>query len=216
MRNVQPEHRVRSNESMAETNKRHLVVGIGVVAATILIVLGVKWFRDNSDSPWSLIAPAQSTAIVTSIVELRNKGQFDDAVNVGLHATSGGPDDDILYYTIATTYFVRSLHDKDHSGDWARLGAEYTQKQLDSNPRDIANIFNVGLDYVAAGDNLDTGGCEYYRRAKALFDGLAPRLAGDRSETQGRTVRLASFRRHNAEALLLVNSKLRRCQPRSN
>jgi len=43
MRNVQPEHRLRSNESMAETNRRHLVIGIGVFAATILTVLGAKW-----------------------------------------------------------------------------------------------------------------------------------------------------------------------------
>ena len=201
---------------MPETKLRHSLIAAGLTAAAILVVLALKWFHDNKDMPWALVAPSQQTAVVTRMVELRNKDQFEDAINVGLHATTGSPNDDFIYQLIATTYFIQSLHDKAHSGNWAKLGAQYSQQALDSNPNDIANVFNVGLNYIAAGDDIDKGGCEYYGRAKVVLENLAPHLQGDHAETQGRTVMLAPFRKHHAEALSEVNSRLRHCEPRSN
>jgi hypothetical protein len=108
---------------------------------------------------------------------------------------------------------VRSLHDKDQSGKWTKLGAEYSQKALDSDPNDIANVFNVGMNYMIIGDDLDTGGCEYYRRAQTVFENLVPQLQGESAETQGRIVRLAPFRRRNEEELSRVKERLQHCQP---
>jgi len=138
---------------MPETKRRRSFTAACIIAVAILVGFAVKRFRDNRDMPWSLISPGRSTAAVTRMFELRDKGQFEDAINVGLHATNGSPDDAFVYQMIATTYFMRSLHDKDHSGNWAKLGAEYWQKALDSNPNDIANVLNVGLNFVAAGDD---------------------------------------------------------------
>jgi len=163
-------------------------MGAGLIVLAVLVVVAAKWILDNTDAPWSLVAPNEQTAVLTKMIKLRDEGQFEEAVNVRLHATSGNPDDDFIYQLIAKTYFIRSLHDRYRSGDWAKLGAEYSQKALDANPKDIANVFNVGLNYVAAGDDLDTGGCEYYLRAKAIFENLALLLNGDHAETQGRTV----------------------------
>ena len=62
------------------------------------------------------------------------------------------------------------------------------------------------------GDDLDTGGCEYYRRAQTVFENLVPHLQGESAETQGRTVRLAPFRKRNEEEVSRVKERLQRCQ----
>lgn len=62
-------------------------------------------------------------------------------------------------------------------------------------------------------DDLDTGGCEYYRRAVTVFESLIPRLQGDHAETQGRKVRLAAFRKRNQEELSRVRERIGRWQP---
>ena len=92
-----------------------------------------------------------------------------------------------------------------------KLGVEYAQNALDTNRNDIANVFNAGMDFMIAGDGLDTGGCDYYRRAQTVFQTLAPRLQGDRAETQGRTVRLGPFRKQNENQLSRVEERLRHC-----
>ena len=201
---------------MLETSRRPiLLVGVGI-AAIALAVIAVKHYRDTMEMPWSLIAPNQQVAVVTRMAELRNNGQFEDAIYLGLRSTKNRADDDFIYHMIAATYFIRALRDKDQSGKWTKLAAEYSQKALDSNPKDVANIFNVGVNYRIAGDDLDTGGCEYYRKAKAVFEGLRPLLQANRAETQGRTVRLASFRNRNEEELLRINERLRSCESRPN
>lgn len=197
---------------LGNSRRSVLLVWLGI-AVVALVVIAVEHYRDTMEMPWSLIAQTQQVAVATRMAELRDKGQFEDAIDLGLHSTTGRPDDDFIYHMVATMYFIRALHDKDRSGKWTKLGAEYSQKALDSNPRDIANVFNVGLNYRVAGDDLDTGGCEYYRKAKAVFEGLRPLLQADRAETQGRTVRLASFRQRNGEELLRTNERLRSCQP---
>jgi hypothetical protein len=201
---------------MLETNRgRALLVGVGI-AVVVLAVIAVKRYRDTMEMPWALFTPNQQVAVVTRMAELRDKGLFGDAINLGLHSTNGHSDDYFIYQMIAATHFIRALHDKDQSGKWTKLGAEYSQKALDSNPKDIANVFNVGVNYRIARDDLDKGGCEYYRKAKALFESLKPLLQGDRAETQGRPVRLAAFRKRNEKELSGINERLRSCGPSAN
>lgn len=177
----------------------------------VLSIVAVNWYRETMEMPWSLIAPNHQVVVATRMAELGKKGQYDEAIDVGVHSTNGRPEDAFIYQMVAETYFVRALHDKNQSGKWTKLGAQYSQKALDSDPNDIANVFNVGLNYVVAGDDLDTGGCEYYRKAKDVFDSLVPRLQGDRAETQGRTIRLAPLRRRNEKERVRVEESLRRC-----
>jgi hypothetical protein len=187
------------------------IVAAGIAIAAFALI-AIKHYRDTMEMPWSLLTPSQHVQTVTRMAQLRNAGHFDEAIDLGLHSISGHPGDDFIYQMIATIYFMRSLQDKDQSARWTKLGAEYSQKALDSNPNDIANVFNAGMNYVIIGDDLDTGGCEYYRRAQTVFENLVPRLLGDSAETQGRTVRLAPFRRQNEMELSRVKERLRRCQ----
>ena len=186
-------------------------IGVAGIVIAAFALLAIKHYRDTMEMPWSLLAPSQNVQTVTRIVQLRNEGHFDEAIDLGLHSVSGHRGDDFIYQMIATVYFMRSLHDKDQSGKWTKLGAEYSEKALESNPNDIANVFNVGMNYVTIGDDLDTGGCEYYRRAQMVFENLVPHLQGDSGETQGRTVRLGPFRKENEKALSRVKESLRHC-----
>ncbi|MBZ5613310.1 MAG: hypothetical protein LAO23_04810 [Acidobacteriia bacterium] len=195
----------------AEGRRRWVVVA-AVVIIVVVAIIAIKLYRDALDAPWSLVTPSQQVEAATRIAELRDRGRFDDAVELGLRSAKGQPGDDFIFQTIATTYFMRAFQDTDQRGKWMKLGAEYSQKAMDFNPMDVANVFNVGLNYRIVGEDLDTGGCEYYRKAQAVFESLAPRLQGDRAETQGRTVRLAPFRKRNEEELSRVNATLRNCQ----
>ena len=186
-----------------------VVAGIAIAA---LAIIAIKYYRSTMETPWSILTPRQHVQTVTKMVELMNKSRFDEAIDLGVHSATGHPGDDFIYQIIATTYFARALRDKDQSRKWTKLGGEYSQKALDSNPNDIANVFNVGMNYMIIGDDLDTGGCEYYRRALTVFENLVPHLQGDRAETQGRTVRLAPFRRENEQELSRVKERLRNCQ----
>jgi len=186
-----------------------VVAGIAIL---VLATIAIKNHYDTMGMPWTLITPSQHVEVATRMNELRDKGQFDDAVELGLRSVKDQPGDDFVFQMIATTYFIRAMQDKDRSGKWARLGGEYSKKALDLNPTDISNVFNVGVNYTIVGDDLDTGGCEYYRTALAVFESLVPRLQGNHAETQGRTVRLAPFRKENEEELPRVRERLRRCQ----
>lgn len=196
---------------MTEPKRRLLILLGGLLLAT-LVLLGIKHHYDTMDMPWSLIWPRQEVEPITKMAQLTKSGRFDEAIDLGLHAITGGAGDDSIYQMIAETYFIRAIHDKDQSGKWTKLGADYSDKALSSNPKDIANVFNVGMNYMIAGDDLDTGGCEYYRKAKVIFENLAPQLQANSASTQGRTVRLAAFRKQNQEQLLRVQFDLRHCQ----
>jgi len=187
-----------------------------VVVVAAFAVIAITHYRDTVQMPpWSLVTPSSQIETATRMAELGNEGHLDEAIDLGLRSTTGHPGDDFIYQMIARDYFERSFHDKNHSAKWTRLGAEYSEKALAANPTDIANVFNVGVNYMLVGDDLDTGGCEYYRKALAVFDGLAPRLQGEYAESQGRTVQLAAFRKHNDEYRSMLNSSLRRCEPSS-
>jgi hypothetical protein len=183
----------------------------GLLLAT-LVLIGIKLRDDTMDMAWAIMAPPQETDLATKMAEFRRGERFDEAINLGLNSIKGQAGDDFIYQMIATTYFIRALHEKDQSGKWTRLGVEYSEKALASNPKDIANVFNVGMNYTIAGDDLDTGGCEYYRKAEIIFENLTPQLQANSAETQGRTVRLAAFRKLNQEQLLRVQRDLRHCQ----
>lgn len=191
--------------------KRRLLVALGGLLLAGLVLTGIKLRHDTMDVAWAIMAPRQEIELPTRIAELRRSDHFDEAIDLGLHSITGHAGDDIIYQMIATTYFIRALHDKDQSGKWTRLGAEYSEKALASNPKDIANVFNVGMNYMIAGDDLDTGGCEYYRKAEIIFENLTPQLQANSAETQGRTVPLAAFRKQNQEQLLRVQRDLRHC-----
>lgn len=198
---------------MTETKSRwrRAWVALGAAAMLLFTVFAIKHYYDTRDLPWSLVAPSQYVDAATRMAELRNNGHFDEAVELGLHSMKG-QGDDFLFQMIATTYFTRAFQDKDRSGDWAKLAAEYSEKARDANPTDIANVFNVGVNYMIVGDDLSTGGCEYYRRAMEVFEGLIPRLQGDRAETQGRTIRLDPFRKRNEEERSRIRERLRHCK----
>jgi hypothetical protein len=189
-----------------------LLIGTGLTILVFAIIV-IRNYRYAPEVSTALLTQNQEVGEVTTKMDvLRDKGQFDEAVEVGLRSVKGQSGDGYIFHRIATTYFVRALHDKDQSGKWARLGAEYSEKALAANPRDIANVFNVGVNYMIVGDDLDTGGCEYYRKALAVFDGLVPRLQGQHAETQGRTVQLAPFRKRNDEYRTMLKSSLRHCE----
>jgi hypothetical protein len=202
-----------SNSNMTETKSRwrRAWVALGAAAMLLFTVFAIKHYYDTRDLPWSLVAPRQYVDVATRMAELRNNGHFDEAVELGLHSMKG-QGDDFLFQMIATTYFTRAFQDKDRSGDWAKLAAEYSEKARDADPTDLANLLNVGVNYTITGDYLSTGGCEYYRKARAVFESLVPRLQGDRAETQGRTVRLAPFRRRNQEEISRISDRLRSCK----
>ncbi len=203
-----------SNCGMSEPKRRLLVLLSGLILAAIALV-GIKHHYDTMEMPWALIWPRQEIQLATKMAQLRNSGRFDEAIDLGLRSVTGREGDDSIYQIIATTYFIRALHDKNQSGKWTRLGAEYSEKALAANPTDISNVFNVGVNYMIVGDDLDTGGCEYYRKALSVFEGLVPRLQGEHTETQGRTVELAPFRKYNEEYRSRLKSSLRRCEPTS-
>ncbi|HEX3739698.1 MAG TPA: hypothetical protein VHV29_08220 [Terriglobales bacterium] len=196
---------------MAES-KRGFWIVVAAIAIGALVILAIKHHNDAMEVPWSILAPSRQVEVATRMAELREEGQFGEAIDLGLRSTTGHSGDDFIYQMVAITYYARAFHDKDQSGEWTKLGAEYSQKAFNSNPKDVANAFNVGVNYLIAGDDLDTGGCEYYRRAQAIFENLVPRLQGDRAETQGRTVQLAPFRKRNEEELSRVKERLRHCQ----
>lgn len=178
--------------------KRRMWAAAAAIAVLVIVIVAVEHLDDMREMPWSLVKPNQLVEVLTRMAELGNKGKFDEAIQLGLHSGIGHSGDDFIYQMVAQTYFVRALHDKDQSGKWTKLGAEYSQKALDANPKDVANVFNAGMNFMTAGDDLDTGGCEYYRRAQTVFSSLVPRLYGERAETQGRTVRLAPFRKQKS------------------
>jgi hypothetical protein len=190
---------------------KRLWVVAGAIAVLALVIIALKHHYDTMEMSWSLVTPPQVVEVVTKMDELRNEGRFDESIQLGLRSVSGHSGDDFIYQMVAVTYFVRALHDKDQSGKWTKLGAEYEQKALDANPNDLANVFNAGMNFTVAGDDLDTGGCEYYRKAQTVFQSLAPRLQGERAETQGRAVRLGPFRKQNQEQLSRVAESLRHC-----
>jgi hypothetical protein len=192
-------------------SKRRLLIALGGILVAGLVALGIRHYYDTMDVAWSIMAPPQETELATKMAELRRGDHFDEAIDLGLHSIRGRAEDDFVYQMIATTYFIRALHDKNQSGKWTRLGAEYSEKALSANPNDIANIFTVGMNYMVAGDDLDTGGCEYYRKAETIFENLAPQLQANSAETQGRTARLAALRKQNQEQLIRVQRDLRHC-----
>lgn len=200
-----------SNVRMAKS-KRRLFIAVGGILAAGLVAVGIRHYYNTMDVAWSIVAPPQEIDLATKMAELRRSDHFDEAIDLGLHSITGRAGDDFIYQMIATTYFIRALHDKDQSGKWTRLGAEYSDKALAANPKDIANLFNVGMNYMIAGDDPDTDGCQYYRKAEIIFENLTPQLQANSAEIQGRTVRLAAFRKRNQEQLIRVQRDLRHCQ----
>ena len=97
--------------------------------------------------------------------------------------------------------------------DEARRGI-YSEKALAANPTDISNVFNVGVNYMIVGDDTDTAAANITARHYRL-QGLVPRLQGEHTETQGRTVELAPFRKYTKEHRSRLKSSLRRCEPTS-
>ena len=202
---------------MMESNSSHrwaLVVAaaLAILALAAVAAVVINRYRYAEEVASSLSTQDQTIGETTTrMAELRNKSRFDEAIALGLNSIKGVPSDDYILHAIATIYFVRALHDKNDSGKWTKLGAEYSEKALHANPADIANQFNVGVNFMVVGDDLDTGGCDYYRKSLAIFEGLVPRLQGDHAETQGRTVQLAPFRKRNEEYLSRLRSRLSRC-----
>jgi len=199
-------------------SKRLRALGVGTgIAILVFAAIAIRNYRFAPEMSSALSTQNQEVVEVTTrMAELRDKGRFDQAVELGLHSIKGQPRDDYIFHTIATVYFIRALQDKDQSRKWTTLGAEYSERALVVNPTDIANIFNVGVNFMVVGDDLDTGGCEYYRKSLAIFESLVPRLQGDHAETQGRTVRLGPFRKQNEEYLSMLRSRLRGCQQTSD
>jgi len=147
--------------------------------------------------------------------ELEHKGQFEEAIQLGLHSLKGQASDDFILQMIAMAYLARAQQDQVQTERWAKLGAEYSGKALDANPSDIVNIFNLGQSYEIAGDDLSTSECcRYYQQAAEAFEKLSPLLQGNRATSHGRNIRLAPFRKRNDEELADVKRKLTRCAAR--
>jgi len=143
------------------------VVGCAVFAAKVVDAIG--------DDPWAIVNPRDCMDQGTRIAELRNQARFDEAVELAIQSAAKGQHADFFYQMVATTYLARAMEDKDQSEKWAKLAGEYADKALASNPKDIANVFNVGVNYILVGDDLSTGGCVYYRKALSVLEGLSPR-----------------------------------------
>lgn len=199
---------------MTEESSKHRWVFVVVAGITILVfaAIVINRHRYGGEIASALFSQDQNVVETTrSMTDLRDKKRFDDAIALGLRSIKGEPGDDYIFHAIATIYFVRALHDKNQSGKWTRLGADYSERALRANPTDIANIFNVGVNFMVVGDDLDTGGCDYYRKSLDIFESLVPRLQGYQAVTQGRTVQLAPFGKRNEEYLSMLRSRLRRC-----
>lgn len=134
---------------IAEKPKRlRAWVAAGGIVIVLLAIIAIKNYYDTVGMPWTLITPSQDVEVVTRMAQLRNEGRFDQAVELGLHSAKGQPGDDFIFQMIATTYFVRALHNKDQSGQWTKLGGDYSEKALDFNPTDVTNVFNVAENFM--------------------------------------------------------------------
>jgi hypothetical protein len=88
-----------------------LVVGAGLVIVALAVIATV-YRRDTAGMSTALFAQNQDVIEVTTrMAELRNNGQFEEAVELGLHSVKGQSVDDYLFHTIATVYFVRALQE---------------------------------------------------------------------------------------------------------
>src|SRR5690348_14117655 len=111
-------------------SKRRLLAALGGLLLAGLVLGGIKLRHYRMDMARAIMAPPQEIELATKMAELGRSDHFDEAIDLGLHSITGRAGDDFIYQMIATTYFTRALHDKDQSGKWTRLGAEYSEKAL--------------------------------------------------------------------------------------
>jgi tetratricopeptide (TPR) repeat protein len=215
-KNIIPDNRKQERIAAVKSSTRRVLIVIALLLALPLLLIGFNQYRyEASRHPWDLVCPEEYTAQMTSMVELRQKGQFEEAIQIASHSLKDQPSDEFPLQMIATAYFERAQQDQSQMERWGRLGAEYAEKAYNASPTDLANIFNLGESYRLAGDDLSTSECcQYYEESLRTFEKLTPLLQDDRATIHGENFRLAPFRKENQERIAEVKRDLSKCSAR--
>jgi len=146
------------------------------------------------------------------MVESVRRGQYDEAIQLGLKSLKHTSDDAFIYQQLAKIYIMRARKYVDKRDGFVSEAVSYANKALAINPvdKDTAGVhlFQIARTFEAAGDlSKSQAACSYYEQAKKLLESRTPLLKEDSVVSKGKTIRLAPLRDENERALVGLRTK---------
>ena len=168
-----------------------------VVSATSNACSMTHQSQDTTKDAWVKSAPAQDNEVFENVLAARRRGDFDGALAIALRGVDGRSPDDFLLQVAADTCFERAQGDSSQRERWVELGVQYSEQALRANPKDLVNVYNLGMSYLAAGMNLQKPrGCSYYKKSLEILEDLRanPILKGEFGVMNGEKLPLEPYR----------------------
>ena len=163
----------------------------------------------ESDGP---VAETDSRNVETQMVEFAKRGQYDEAIQLGLRSLKHNSADAFIYEQIAIIDIIRARKDVDKRDSFVTEAVSYSNKALAINPtnEDVAGVhlFQIARTFEAAGDlSKPEAACGYYEQATKLLENRAPLLKGNSVVSKGKTTPLSPLRSENQRVLTGLSTK---------
>src|SRR4029077_3013503 len=165
---------------------------------------------------WACQKPARSRGeAVTRMVQLQEKGRYDDAVRVVQDWMSLHQDNpsqvEFLHIQIAIVYTIKAYHGlkRGESIQNAASQLEEAVKVHASEQPETADLdlLGVGAGYEALGELAEKDKCQYFAKARTVFHDQWPLIQGDSYTADGSTVPLEPVRAEVRKHLASVQEK---------
>jgi tetratricopeptide (TPR) repeat protein len=191
-----------------------------VQRAVVLVALAVLFFaavffwnhRVGATGPGQgAVIQVESHDVGSQMANCIKKGQYDDAVQIGLQALRNQPSDELILEEIATVYLVRAQKEPEQREQWVAKAVSYADRALllNSKDRDAAGVhlLHHARSYEMSGDLSASDRCAHYEKALELLEARAPLLQGDHLTLEGKVFPLDPPRKENEKVLAEVKEK---------
>ncbi|MGA8762834.1 MAG: hypothetical protein WB562_08220 [Candidatus Sulfotelmatobacter sp.] len=185
-----------------------------LVALAVLFVVVVLFWSHRvraSGLGQGAVIQVESHDVGSQIANYMKRGQYDDAVQIGLQALRNQPSDELILEEIATVYLVRAQKEPEQRDQWVAKAVSYADRALllNSKDRDAAGVhlLHHARSYEMAGDLSAADRCSHYEKARELLEARTPLLQGDHLSLEGRIFPLDPLRKENEKVLAEVKNK---------
>lgn len=194
---------------------RSSIARIALLATVLVALIAVIVFRAHRAVLGGRSRPAVTNVtshdVGSQMIDCLQRGQYDEAVQVGMKALRHQPGDELILQEIATVYLVRAQKEPQQKEQWLTRAVLYTDQalSLNSKNRDAAGVqlFQHARTYELVGDLSTTERCTRYTQAQKLLEERIPLLQGDNLTLEGRTFPLAPLRKENDTTVAAVKEK---------
>jgi hypothetical protein len=188
-----------------------------VALAVLLVAVIVVWNRrvGASGHGQAAVIQAESHDVGSQMADYLKRGQYDDAVQVGLRALHSQPSDELILEEIATVYLVRAQKQPEQREQWVAKAVSYTDKLLlNSKDTDAAGIHLLQhpRSHEIAGDLSAAERCAHYEHARKLVEDRVSSLQGDHLTLERKDYPLAPLRKENEKVLAEVKAKAEKAE----